>query len=686
MAQDPDGFGRGPGGSGGGGGNNRARSGERPKSAPLRRPQSAGPGGRHVVGQQQQHPVMPKQAHGSHQKLSGNEHRQDEESLRENLAQMRRSVHVLKEENKDLRGRLLKNEKDAFRKDKLLQELLDKARGGPGVSGEHLDQVREDLAVLLQYKRRAMDQKAQLEERDQTIAAIERELKVTRVTDLEEEILAAKQTAKAKARQWAERHQDTHCQATSAKYQKEARKLVQNTEQLENEVTQMVQRQAVLREEQERLTKETKENEKQISTMKRKTAELVERQQETAQKLEELRQVPEEHEALSRQCDALYEELQHLQRDEQVERRKQNLNKPQPGKFGSGEPGSGGWLVAEALFAQDFCVLPPEALNGPSHRLLWRLKHVSGRVLTEFVRCDENSDGLVTQGQLLKALKHLRISNAHKESVITLWESLHPGLKRENNQLSYLDLVFGLQRLVQPAAQFPLAELTERALPALVKSCRKARVSEAEFKGRLIGLCDPSTGPSFHHEASDLLATQLGLPAPLAEVIIDYLDLLRGDFVLHLPMWSTLDKSEASMLLETFFKAAQKADFSDRMIGLTPERFLEVLHEKLPPAAMGIYSSEELEQITLLLGEASPFAGAGIGATSGAGGAHGAQSQHHLDGERIFDAAKRGVWHEAFPDLFERRNLGLGEDDYDFDEDFDAVSDSYEQYVVSTNP
>lgn len=573
---------------------------------------------------------------------------------------MRRSVHMLKEESKELRGRLRNSEKDAFRKDKLLQEILDKARGGPGVSGEHLDQIREDLAVLLQYKRRAQDQKAQLEERDQTIAAIERELKVTRVIDLEEEIVAAKQTARAKARLWAERHADTHCHASSEKYQKEARKLIQQKEQLECEVTGMVQRQSLCREQHERLVKQAEENARQIGTMKRKTAELAERREETVQKLEELVAVPEQHEELSRECDAMYEELQHLQRDEQLERRRQNMSKPQPGMFGSGKRDSGGWTVAEAFFAEeDFCPLQIDALESPSHRLLWRLRHVSCGVLEELGKCDENEDGLLTQGQLLKGFKHLRIAGSHKESILALWEALHPCLKRDYNQLSYVELYLGLQRLPRPSANAPLAELQESALPALVSACRRSKVSEAEFKGRLLGLLDPSTGPSFQHEAVDLCA-QLGVPAHAVEVIVDYIDLWRAEFALSLPMWSTYSDGEASTLLDNLFKMLREAGdcWADQMIGLTPDRFRDALCEKLPPDAMEVFSSDEVDHIVFLLGEASPFAG----------------QPQHLDGEKIFQAAMSGTWRDVFPDLFVRLPGG-GEE---YDDDFDPGGDSYD--------
>lgn len=324
--------------------------------------------------------------------------------------------------------------------------------------------------------------------------------------------------------------------------------------------------------------------------------------------------------------------------------------------FGTGKPGSGGWTVAPGLLAHDFHPLQASARHGPPHRLLWRLRHVGSGILEEFATADEDSDGLVTQGQMLKALKHLRVAGAHKETLAALVDALDPAVKRDH-LISYVDLCLALTRLDRPSASFSMAEFTDKALPALVNACRRAGVSEAEFKGRLLGLVDPSTGPSFHHEASDLCA-QIGVPVQAGEVIIDYIDVLRADFALYLPMWTTYSRSEASQLLEGFFKLCHKADFADRMIGLTPERFLGTVREKIPVEDLEVYSDEELEYITIVLGEASPFTG----------------QPNHLDGEKIFDAAKRQAWREVFPDLFEA--LPTLED---YDEDFDAISDSFDR-------
>ena len=66
-------------------------------------------------------------------------------------SRLRKRLAELRSENDELKDFQLTSERDANRKDRLLQELLGTAVPGPGVDEAMLEHVKLELSLLLKY-------------------------------------------------------------------------------------------------------------------------------------------------------------------------------------------------------------------------------------------------------------------------------------------------------------------------------------------------------------------------------------------------------------------------------------------------------------------------------------------------------------------------------------------------------
>lgn len=213
-------------------------------------------------------------------------HRADEESLREDLARLKSQYAAVRREGAEVRELLRSAERDSMRKDKLLQELLSAAKGGPGVLGEVLDHLKEDLQALLRAKRTAHEVRQQLDEKEAKIAAIQQELRSTNLEELEAAVALAKAEAKEKAEEWAKVNagrEDPPCYAEATRLQRDCQEICQQILDAENETT-FVQRQLVqLQDERSSLDASAQQHEQQALSLKEKREEI-ERQKEQCER------------------------------------------------------------------------------------------------------------------------------------------------------------------------------------------------------------------------------------------------------------------------------------------------------------------------------------------------------------------------------------------------------------------
>lgn len=485
----------------------------------------------------------------------------DDETFKMRAKQMKQNLVQLQQQNADLKEQLYNAERDAFRKDKLLQELLATAKPGTGVPPEGLDRIREDLNFMLQHKKRAQELRAQIDERDQTVQAIQNELKASRIYDMEEQVTRAKKEAKLKASEWAQKCEegaDSQLFTSVQQHQATAKKLHQKVVQLENELTGKLQRQCLLKEEQDRLHETSKEFESNVERLETKRAEIASKKQEEEKKVKDIEQLEREHRQLTETCDAKFDELQRLQHEARIK-------DTSTGKA-SGS-GNDAFFVSKRLFACKGPLKEGVPISGEASRLLWRLKYATedGFSLTSALQAEDvDKDGFVTAPELTRVFARARVVGITQEAIQRLVAALDEGVVRDG-KVSSLDLSLALPCMVQPESAVPESDLRQ-AIEDIVWACRRSGRSEQEFKSQLLTAL--TSGRDLLLEGAEL-CSQLGVDGRAQAAFGDGLDLYRSKLALMMPTWRSMTRRNGAVLVWRFLRDLnrQPADTVANILG-----------------------------------------------------------------------------------------------------------------------
>ncbi|CAL1165762.1 unnamed protein product [Cladocopium goreaui] len=213
----------------------------------------------------------------------------DEESLLEDLTRLRAQLSELRQKAVEFREKIRSGERENSKMDKLLQELLSKAKGGTGVSGSVLDQLREDLQALLRAKRQANEARQQLDEKESKLVSIKQirqDLKDTKLSELEDDVHRAREEAKVKAEK---------LEAQGLYQGRPAEALHEEIVVAQNQVAEIHQKTAKLQDERVHFETMAKEHVEQTSNLEEKRY-LVEQQKEQCEeRLQELGDVERMH-------------------------------------------------------------------------------------------------------------------------------------------------------------------------------------------------------------------------------------------------------------------------------------------------------------------------------------------------------------------------------------------------------
>lgn len=392
---------------------------------------------------------------------SDDRHRRlDEESMKEELVQLKNQLVLVRREGKEVRERLRVAEKESLKKDKLLQELLATAKSGNGVPGEALDQLREDVQALLQAKRKAQEVRQVLEEKEQKCLMLQQELRTTNVLEMEEDVTKAKAEAKTQASEWAKANslgKETSCFTQSQQHQQAAKALVAKITEVESEISRMQQRLTTLQDERTRLEQAAGEHEKQAQRLVDKCSELAQQRLQCEEKLESLGDVPGAHERIRSQCSALENQVLSLRQQLAV--------------F---EQSHSGWDVQERVLASTASTFRPMRLAGEQHahpdqeetfrsgwlvrrlHLMTRAGHIPG-LLPPY--CDEDTRVQLTAEKVVQALQRLGLLPTDPRSasfVQRLFSALNDGLPSSEAggiASSIIDLVKSADQEPEPIAK-----------------------------------------------------------------------------------------------------------------------------------------------------------------------------------------------------------------------------------------
>eukprot|EP00418_Pyrodinium_bahamense_P062073 CAMPEP_0179095660 /NCGR_PEP_ID=MMETSP0796-20121207/43933_1 /TAXON_ID=73915 /ORGANISM="Pyrodinium bahamense, Strain pbaha01" /LENGTH=285 /DNA_ID=CAMNT_0020793355 /DNA_START=110 /DNA_END=965 /DNA_ORIENTATION=- len=207
----------------------------------------------------------------------------DEEALRDEHARLRAWVDGLQRDGAEARERLKAAERDSGRKDKLLQEMLAAATTARGVPGEALDQIRDDVQVMMNIKRSMQEARRVIEEKERKIRDMRDVLRATSIPEMDDEVTAAQQHAKAKADECVHAREDgseTQCFARSHELQFEAKEHLNSIDQVESQMLSSYKRLAKLRGEQDKLSKAMDDHAVQIKKLQEKGAEVTKQQEQ----------------------------------------------------------------------------------------------------------------------------------------------------------------------------------------------------------------------------------------------------------------------------------------------------------------------------------------------------------------------------------------------------------------------
>mmetsp|Transcript_49334 Transcript_49334/g.127262 ORF Transcript_49334/g.127262 Transcript_49334/m.127262 type:complete len:731 (-) Transcript_49334:91-2283(-) len=515
----------------------------------------------------------------------------DEETLREENSHLRAVLVALRREGSDMRERLTNAEEKSNSKDKRLQELLTCAKGGSGVSGEVLDQLREDLQLLLQVKKRNQEARLHLEDKEQKLAAIQHELKVTDAASMHEDVRAAKDEAKAKAKKYAE---------MSGGQGGPAKKLLDAIADIESAVTKVQREIASLEDKYDDMRDEEGRQDNQITLLRNKRQEVQKQAEQWRMAVERLDDLTDQHEQLTCEVQEKSEKVKQLRSQGQAER-------PAP----SAQSSSSGCKVNEQLLTKAYHPVSGGE-DARANALLWQFRRAleaAGSSGIDILNTqDSDSDGRLTATELSNALNRLHVPDASREAVEAMLRVLDPALVT-NKTIAIVELVLSLP-LVQPPPGPTDAQLSD-ALEKLAWSfelrhhaLRKTSASQGTLRGRLAGLLAESGGGI--PQAAVKLCEELGLPE-LGATLGQALEARGEAVVAFLPSWRSLSGMGRLSLLLRFVRevAAHRDRFTARLASESLELHVFL---KVRELLGSHWSDDDLRQVALL---SQPVAAAG---------------------------------------------------------------------------
>ncbi len=127
--------------------------------------------------------------------LSGRERTADIENLEEEFYNSRRNFFDLQSRYVGSHGEVSGQEQVSFSNDKLILETLMQAKAGGGFVKE-LDNIRSDFEMLAAGRKKIAELRALVEEREQAIQSIQKQLKPSRSAHLEDEVVKLQQLVK----------------------------------------------------------------------------------------------------------------------------------------------------------------------------------------------------------------------------------------------------------------------------------------------------------------------------------------------------------------------------------------------------------------------------------------------------------------------------------------------------------
>eukprot|EP00929_Paragymnodinium_shiwhaense_P116924 TRINITY_DN8697_c0_g1_i1.p1 TRINITY_DN8697_c0_g1~~TRINITY_DN8697_c0_g1_i1.p1 ORF type:complete len:818 (+),score=251.87 TRINITY_DN8697_c0_g1_i1:107-2560(+) len=542
----------------------------------------------------------------------------DEESQREEHIRLSKSVGALKRESNEVREKLRQADRESFRKDQLLQELLATTRTAPGVPGEALDHLREDLQALLQFKRRAHEARQKLEEKEQKITAIQQELRATSVPDMEDDVAAAKMEAKAKASEWAEARGNAASE-DSFQHQKAAQALVQKLSEAGSEISRMQRKLVTLQDQRSRLEQAVKDHDEQIQKLEGKKDELARQQAQCSQKLDDAADIQSRHNSLRQEVQEKFAELAKAREDGLAARLRHDTETAAAAAAQKEATGGGAaWEVCEQLLQPGFrplrapaAAVASGAVDQEAHDILWRTRWAleaqpSRAGLECLIAEDLDGDGRLSGAELARCLQRLGIPGMDTtEAGERLLRALADGLvSKDGGLVSIADFVLALQ--LNPPLD-PPQDLPE-AVQAFVWCCRRAAVTEHEVRSHILAwLAQPSSGlrPSLEEFCNARLRNG-SLDSKQLETLWRGLDYLRHDFLLtQLPSWRCPSQSSSALALARFVRDLSTPQprgredilchFEEKNTMMSLSRFVEVC------APLGSHwAREDLEEVALL--------------------------------------------------------------------------------------
>lgn len=561
--------------------------------------------------------------------IDGHERREsgfhkDEEAVQEENRHLRTSVQALRRENRDVRERLQQAEHENVRRDQTLVELLSKVRLGVGVPGEALDAVRDDLQAMLHFKRRAQDARELLDEREQKFLAIHQELRVTRLSEMEDDVRRAKQEAQTKAKEWASVCETALADSplfTIGETSRLAGSLVQKTQQAENAVMECSVRLGALRAERDRMKQALQQAEQEIDLLRMQRAEI-EIQMDANQIGPDIADdIQAERAAVQAEHDAQLEKLIKFQEQEKA---KQSTRPCESAQIPAA------WDIDERLLSPTFRPLLTTASPG-TKRLVWRLTQVLGRWqsgIDLLLAHDADKDGRVTVQELADALQKVPVSGCDLKSVKILVAALSPGLAPVNGTIAVVDFVLGIQMCEPPVA--PSEEDFLAGADSLGWACRRRGLSEADLRGRLVTSLDP------RRELEDeirRLCSEVGLQGAAVTSLVSGFERYRELSATRLPSWrSQSPEAEATMLALFLRDLAQ----GEEVLGCIPDSLLGLAAFVDAVAPLG-WAREEVETVAFLMERSPPSAWAGQSPV--------------VDGLQLKRAVQQGGLQTQFPEL-----------------------------------
>ncbi|CAJ1396986.1 unnamed protein product, partial [Effrenium voratum] len=275
--------------------------------------------------------------------------------------------------------------------------------GGPGVPGEVLDQLREDLQALLGAKRKAQEARQQLDEKEAKIQTIRQELRSTKLEELEDDVANAKAEAKSKA----EELESAGDLAESQKHRDQGKELLQAIVEVENEVAAIQKRLAKLQDERVQLEESAQEHEEQTSKLKEKREEIQRQKDQCQDFLDGLAGIERDHQDKKEACEVLRQQLAAARAEH-------------PGRAVRREVGD--WQVSPQILAPGFSLAASGGADG-SWRLL-RLLRLADQVLPALRREDGDADGRLEASELARALRKLAGPGRLGRDVALVFEDL----------------------------------------------------------------------------------------------------------------------------------------------------------------------------------------------------------------------------------------------------------------------